>query len=293
MLILLNLFCFIVYYYIKFYFEFYILLNFIFFYINSMGLNINMFSYFIFDNFFITELFDNIFFYKLNFTKVIQLDVFFSFNFKLNSVFWILHFEYIYVYLIYYFTIFLLIYYFFKTLNKIVKYNYFLFIANIFYLYNFLKTSNYNFLYQAWYKFARNQKNTYLAFRFRLVYLNKKFVKREILNDNIYNDDIQEYFILKKKTFFDSHFKPTKIRKFVPLVNLRRKFYSNYRQKYTLKGLLFFYFKDYEDRINNKEAQQKTLRIYEGIYGTYIYQELLKKEDQKQAKFVQMKLNRA
>lgn len=158
--------------------------------------------------------------------------------------------------------------------------------------YFFLKSSDYNFLYQLWYKFAKNQKNTYLSLRFRLVYLTKKFVRQTFFNNNIFKDEVQEYFVLRRKSFFDSHFRPVKIKKFVPLVSFRRKFYSKQRMNYSFKGLLFFYLKDYEDRINQKEQQQKTLRIYEGIFGTYIYQELIKKDDQKQAKFVKMKLNR-
>jgi hypothetical protein len=182
--------------------------------------------------------------------------------------------------------------YIYNSLNLLNEIIFFGIIYNNINKYFFLKGSDYNFLYQLWYKFAKNQKNTYLSLRFRLVYLTKKFVGQTFFNNNIFKDEVQEYFVLRRKSFFDSHFRPVKIRKFVPLVSFRRKFYSKQRMNYSFKGLLFFYLKDYEDRINQKEQQQKTLRIYEGIFGTYIYQELIKKDDQKQAKFVKMKLNR-
>ncbi len=167
-----------------------------------------------------------------------------------------------------------------------------LFLRNIFIIYFYFKTSNYDILYQLWYKFARNQKSGYLALRYRLVYLNQKFVQNEILNNKLFEENIQEYFILKRKSFTDNYSKQIRIRKFVPLYSLKRKFNSKIRRKSSLKGLFFFYLKDYEDRINNKEKQQKNLRIYEGKFGTYIYQELIKKEDQKQSKFIKIRLHR-
>lgn len=285
MFFFLNFIFFIYYYYVVLFFKIYFIkLNFFillkyfnlsYFKILS-GLNSDMFL-------------NNLFYYYISF--IVDL------NNKNERMDLILLFVNILVDFKYLFFIFLTIsfkYRFFiiKILNFFKELIFFGMISNSLSKYFFFKSANYNFIYQNWYKFAKGQKNTYLSMRFRLVYLTNKFVKQEFFNDNLFKDDVQEFFVLRRKTFFDSHFKPVKIRKFVPLVNLKRKFYTKRRRNYSLKGLLFFYLKDYEDRINKKEQQQKTLRIYEGIFGTYIYQELIKKSDQKQAKFVKMKLNR-
>ncbi len=175
----------------------------------------------------------------------------------------------------------------------LIKKFFHLFFRNLFIIYFYFKSSSYDVLYQLWYKFARNQKSGYLALRYRLVYLNKKFVQNEILNnDKWFQENIQEYFILKRKNFGDTYLRQTRVRRFVPLYYLKRKFYSKIRRNFSLKGLFFFYLKDFEDRINNKEKQQKNLRIYETKFGTYVYQELIKKGDQKQSKFIKMRLHR-
>ena len=281
----------IYYYYIYIYFKlcfvklsFFILLkyfNLIYFNLLS-GLNSDMFL--------------NIFFnysYNVNFFEDKKI---YFFVLMLNLIYVLFFVTLKYLIILYLIGLFVILkyknYFIYKFLIIFKEIFFFGFIYNILNKYFFFKSSNYNFIYQVWYKFAKGQKNTYLSMRFRLVYLTSKFLKQEFFNDNIFKDEVQEYFVLRRKTFFDSHFKPVKIRKFVPLINLKRKFYTKRRRNYALKGLLFFYLKDYEDRINKKEQQQKTLRIYEGIFGTYIYQELIKKTDQKQAKFVKMKLNR-
>lgn len=289
-MIILNFVLIIYFYYVIFFFKlcfiklnFFILLkyfNLLYFNLLS-GLNSDMFLNILFD-----------YFYNVNFLE----------NKKINFLFSIINLIFFFFFLnLKYLIILSLIIFFIVLKYKIFVYKILLIFKEIFFFgivynvlnkYFFFKSSNYNFIYQIWYKFAKGQKNTYLSMRFRLVYLTNKFLKQEFFNDNMFKDEVQEYFVLRRKTFFDSHFKPVKIRKFVPLVNLKRKFYTKRRQNYALKGLLFFYLKDYEDRINKKEQQQKTLRIYEGIFGTYIYQELIKKTDQKQAKFVKMKLNR-
>jgi hypothetical protein len=290
-MIILNFYLFIYYYYINFYFSKYftiyiIKLKFFNFCNYILGLNNNMFS-FLFLDFFNINLDNNYIFYE-------KILIFFNF-FNSIKIYFLLNF--LNLFILFFFIFLLLIFFKFFIYQKLdlnIFLNIFFFgiIYNNFSKYIFLKSAEYNFLYQIWYKFARNQKNTFLSLRFRLVYLTKKFVQREFFNNNLFKDDVQEYFILKRKNFFDSHFKPIKIRKFVPLINLKKKFYSKQRRDVSFKGLLFFYLKDYEDRINKKEQQQKILRIYEGIFGVYIYQELLKKTDQKQAKFVKMKLHR-
>jgi hypothetical protein len=290
-MIILNLYLFIYYYYINFYFSkhftVYILkLKFFNFYNYILGLNNNMFSFFFF-NFFNVNL-DNTYIFE---EKLIFFNIWIFIK-----IYFLLNFFNLFILFFFFISLLLIFFRFFiyKKLNLNIFLNIFFFgiIYNNLVKYIFLKTADYNFVYQIWYKFARNQKNTYLSLKFRLVYLTKKFVQREFLNNNIFKDQIQEYFILKRKNFFDSHFKPIKIRKFVPLINLKKKFYTKQRRDVSFKGLLFFYLKDYEDRINKKEEQQKILRIYEGIFGIYINQELLKKTDQKQARFVRMKLHR-
>lgn len=251
-----------------------------------LGLNINTFflNLFLLKKLIILNVFKNLIF--IYFKKIYFANYFLSF-FYINYLYILIYFCF-FKFFIYNF----LIYFIKNYISKIAK-NTYLFFFQLLFVYPYYKFSDYNFLYQYWYRFARNQKNTYLALRFRLVYLNKKKIENEIFNiENLKKDDIQEYFVLKRKNFLDSYLKPVKIRKFIPLIKFRREYFSVKRQRMTLKGLLFFYFKDYENRINNKEQQQKTLRIYEGLYGTLMFKELLKKEDQKQAKFIKMKLHR-
>jgi hypothetical protein len=281
---LLNLFILLVYivnflFFLKYYLIF-IKLN--LFNIFCFGLNNNMY-YFLLQDFHIVNLKENEY-HIINF-------FFNDFFFLLRNNFYI-SFKSLFIFII-------LLFCFLKILKFIILH---ILIKNLklFYTiclnnlnkYLFFKIGNYNFIYQIWYKFAKNQKNTYLSLRFRLVYLNKKFMEQNFNNNNMFQDQIQEYFILKRKNFFDSYFKPVKIRKFAPLINFKKKFYTKSRKNNFLKGGFYYFLKDYEDRINKKEQQQKTLRVYEGIFGVYIYQELLKKTDQKQAKFVRMKLNR-
>ncbi len=141
------------------------------------------------------------------------------------------------------------------------------------------------YLYQYWFKFFKGRSDIEL---------------RRMYNFNYLRDEELKTHFFKNVTLSDSSFKPIPV--YYTVASTGEKFFKKMkyiwfaslklRKEDRFRSVYFYYLHLNERYLSRRVYQKKILSQYKEKYGTYIFDELVSKNDQKMAKNVSIKLTR-